>query len=90
MSNIVGNTSGLLGNTVMTSTHHYEDGSNAIFAYIEACNYRVETHQNGFSVYVKSGEDRVHLHFMDTEISELLAAVGKNIAELQDRLTRED
>ncbi len=90
MDTVIGNTSGLLGNTVMTSTHQYQDGSNAIFLYIEPCNIRVSTYENGFSFWMHSGEDRINIHFMDTQIGELFAAIGKNISELHDRIPKED
>jgi hypothetical protein len=88
MDTAIDNTSGLLGNTVMTSTHRYQDGSNAIFVYIEPCNIKVSTFENGFSFWMKSGDDRINIHFMDTQISELLTAIGKNM--MYDRIPKED
>jgi hypothetical protein len=79
-----------LGDTVVTSTHRYEDNSNAVFIYIEPCHLKVSTFESGFSFWMKSGDDRINIHFIDTEITELLTAIGNNIAELQDRLAKED
>jgi hypothetical protein len=90
MSNVTNHKNVMLGDTVMTSIHKYDNDTNAIFVYIEPCDLKVSTFSHGFSFALNSGNDRVYLHFMDTQLGELLAAIGKEISNLHDQLSKED